>query len=70
MIYRTVLLTHSPRMHADDTHLTFTSNDVAYLEPENMNDDLTKTTEWLTSNKLTLDKSKTEFHVDWFKAKV
>ena len=26
-----------------------------------MNDDLTKITEWLTANKLTLNKSKTEF---------
>ena len=28
---------------------------------ENMNDDLTKITEWLTANNLTLNKSKTEF---------
>jgi len=47
-------------MYADDTHLTFASNDVAHPE-ENMNDDLTKITEWLTANKLTLNKSKTEF---------
>ena len=26
-----------------------------------MNDDLTKTTEWLSANKITLNKSKTEF---------
>ena len=38
----------------------FASNDVAHLE-ENMNDDLTKITEWLTANNLTLNKSKTEF---------
>ena len=47
-------------MYADDTHLTFASNDVAYLE-ENMNDDLNKITEWLTANNLTLNSSKTEF---------
>jgi len=47
-------------MYADDTHLTFASNDVAHLE-ENMNDDLTKITEWLTANNVTLNKSKTEF---------
>ena len=47
-------------MYADDTHLTLASNDVEHLE-ENMNDDLTKITEWLTANKLTLNKSKTEF---------
>ena len=46
-------------MYADDTHLTFASNDVVHLE-ENINDDLTKITEWLTANNLTLNKSKTE----------
>ena len=51
-------------MYADDTHLTF--NDVAHLE-ENMNDDRTKITEWITANKLSLNKS---IYVDWFKAKV
>ena len=49
-----------PRMYADDTHLTFASNDVAHLE-ENMNDDLDKITEWLAANNLTLNSSKTEF---------
>ena len=49
-----------PRMYADDTHLTFASNNVVHLE-EYMNDDLTKITEWLAANKLTLNKSKTEF---------
>ena len=48
------------RIYADDTHLTFASNDVAYLE-ENINDDLTKITEWLSATILTLNKSKTEF---------
>ena len=38
------------RMYADDTHLTFASNDVVHLE-ENINDDLTKITEWLTAIK-------------------
>jgi len=54
------LVNSHPRMYADDTHLTFASNDVGHLD-ENMNDNLTKTTEWLTANKLTLNKSKTEF---------
>ena len=40
--------------------MTFASNDVAYVE-ENMNDDLTKITEWLSANKITLNKSKTKF---------
>ena len=55
------MLTHIPEyIYADDTHLTFASNDVAYLE-ENMNDDPTKITEWLSTNKITLNKLKTEF---------
>ena len=54
------LVNSHPRMYADDTHLTFASNDVVHLE-ENINDDLTKITEWLTANNLTLNKSKTEF---------
>ena len=40
--------------------MTFASNDVAHVE-ENMNDDLTKITEWLSANKITLNKSKTKF---------
>ena len=47
-------------LHADDTYLTFASNDVAHLE-ENMNSDLTRITEWLTANSLTLKRSNTEF---------
>ena len=40
--------------------MTFASNDIAYVE-ENMNDDSTKTTVFLSENKITLNKSKTEF---------
>ena len=47
-----------PRMYADDTHLTFASNDVTLLE-EKMNNELTKVSEWLIANKLTLNRSKT-----------
>ena len=54
------LFNSHPRIYEGDTHLTFANNDVAYLE-ENMNDDLTKTTEWLSANKITLNKFKTEF---------
>ena len=54
------LVNSHPRIYADDTRLIFASNDVAYVE-ENMNDDLTKITEWLSANKITLNKSKTEF---------
>ena len=42
------------------THLTFASNHVTLLE-ENMNNELTKVSEWLIANKLTLNRSKTEF---------
>ena len=46
-------------MYADDTHLTFASNNVAHQDhvEEDMNDDLTKITEWLTASKLTLHDS-------------
>ena len=54
------LVRSHPRMYADDTHLTFASNNVVHLEG-NMNADLTKITEWLMANNLTLNKSKTEF---------
>ena len=54
------LVNSHPRIYADDTRLTFASNDVAYVE-ENMNDDLTKITVLLSANKITLNKSKTEF---------
>ena len=54
------LVNSHPRIYADDYHLTFASNDVSYVE-ENMNDDLTKITVFLSANKITLNKSKTEF---------
>ena len=54
------LVNSHPRIYADDTRLIFASNDVAYVV-ENMNDDLTKITEWLSANKITLNKPKTEF---------
>ena len=43
-----------PRMYADDTHLTFASNDVTILE-ENMNNELTKVSEWLITCALKRD---------------
>ena len=54
------LINSHPRIYADDTRLTFASNDVAYVE-ENINDDLTKITVFSSANKITLNKSKTEF---------
>ena len=54
------LVNSHPRIYADDTRLTFASNDVAYVE-ENIKDDLTKITVFSSANKITLNKSKTEF---------
>jgi hypothetical protein len=47
-------------MYADDTHLTFASNNIDTINDE-MNLDLAKVNEWLIANKLNLNKSKTEF---------
>ena len=50
------LVNSYPRKYTDDTHSKFASNDVAHLDhlEEDMNDDLTKITGWLTASKLTL----------------
>ena len=55
-------LVDCPRMYADDTRLTIAKNHtMSRTIQENMHDDRTKITEWLTPNSLTLNKSKTEF---------
>ena len=48
------------RMYADDTHLTFASNNIETIN-DVMNHDLSNVNTWLTANKLTLNSSKTEF---------
>jgi len=50
-------------MYADDTHLTFASNNSNNIETINdvMNHDLSNVNAWLTANKLTLNSCKTEF---------
>ena len=54
-------LEHSkPRMYADDTHLTFASNNVEDITVF-LNQDLANVSEWLVANMLTLNQSKTEF---------
>ena len=54
-------LTYSrPRMYADDTHLTFESNNIDSIN-NYLNQDLSSISEWLVANKLTLNLSKTEF---------
>ena len=49
-----------PRLYADDTHITFASNNIQNLNAV-LNEDLAKVDKWLTANKLTLNASKTEF---------
>ena len=51
-----------PQMYADDTHLTFAGNNVDIIE-QKLNQDLISVKNWLVANKLTLNKSKTEFMV-------
>ena len=54
-------LSHSqPRMYADDTHLTLAGNSANGIEL-NLNKDLASVSGWLIANKLTINKSKTEF---------
>ena len=47
-------------MYADDTNLSFASDSIDTIEHK-MNHDLANIKEWLIANKLTLNKSKTEF---------
>ena len=47
-------------MYADDTHLTFASNNMKDIEFY-LNQDLANVNQWLIANKLTLNQSKTEF---------
>ena len=49
-------------MYADDTHLTSAGSDPDLIE-RNLNHDLFNITDWLVANKLTRNKSKTEFMV-------
>ena len=49
-----------PRMYADDTHITYAGADLNSIQ-SNLNHDLSNLNQWLTSNKLTLNATKTEF---------
>ena len=54
-------LIHSrARMFADDTNLTYASNNI-YDINHNFNEDLAHVSEWLSANRLTLNQTKTEF---------
>ncbi|EDO27863.1 predicted protein, partial [Nematostella vectensis] len=46
-----------PRMYADDTHLTFESNNIEDINLY-LNQDLANVGEWLVDNMLTLNQSK------------
>lgn len=48
------------RMFADDTNLTYASNNI-YDINHRLNEDLANVGEWLSANRLTLNQSKTEF---------
>lgn len=49
-----------PRMYADDTHLTFASDNIDDIQSY-LNQDLENVCIWLKANKLTLNMTKTEF---------
>ena len=49
-----------PRMYADDTHITYAGVDMNLIQ-SNLNHDLDNLNKWLISNKLTLNRTKTEF---------
>ena len=49
-----------PRMYADDTHLTYASNNIHNIQTS-LKEDLENVHSWLRANKLTLNMTKTEF---------
>ena len=49
-----------PRMYADDTHLTYASDNVDNIQLH-LNQDLENVHNWLRANKLTLNMTKTKF---------
>ena len=54
------LIYSQPRMYADDTSITFASNDINRIN-ECVSSDLCNIHNWLSANKLTLNMTKTEF---------
>lgn len=54
-------LSHSlARLFADDSHLTYASNNISDINIK-FNEDLASVSEWLSANRLTLNQTKTEF---------
>ena len=61
MTYQIALSTpRHVRMYADDTNLTFASNNIDDIN-YHLNHDLANVNKWLIANRLTLNQSKTEF---------
>ena len=58
-----------PRMYADDTHLTFASDNAHDIQT-NPNVDLENVHNWLRANKLTVNMTKTEFVLIAFRQKL
>ena len=58
-----------PIMFADDTQIMISSSDINTIT-NNLNEDLEHVSNWMTSNKLTLNKSKTEFMIICSKQKL
>ena len=53
-------LSHSvPRMYTDDTHLTYSNDNIRSVQ-SSLNEDLLNINRWFTANKLTLNMTKTE----------
>ena len=50
----------TPRMYADDTHITYAGSDLPLIR-SSLSHDLEKLSKWLVSNRLTLNATKTEF---------
>ena len=55
-----LLYINEPRMYADDTHLTYASNNIHNIQTS-LNEDLENVHNWLRANKLTLNMTKSEF---------
>ena len=54
-------LSHTePRMYADDIHLTYSNGNIHSIQ-SSQNEDLLNINRWLTTNKLMLNRTKTEF---------
>ena len=58
-----------PRMYADDTHLTYASNNIHNIQTS-LKEDLENVHNWLRANKLTLNMTKTEVMLIGFRQRL